>query len=114
MQLKDLVANNQVIDLNTLTNDKQLVEEVQTRLSALGLLQVSDIDGKFGPITKDALTRFCDIVHLNNMNTGMFGSSFAKKLGEVRAPLVSLSTRPLVGSPPSALQKALGFTLPHE
>lgn len=114
MELQDLIKNNQVIDLNTLTNDKQLVEEIQTRLSALGLLQVSDIDGKLGPLTRNALTRFCDIVHLNNMNTGLFGSSFAKKLSEVRAPLVDLPVQPLVGPLPDVLSKALDFTLLHE
>lgn len=55
MELETILDKNQVIDLETLTNDKELVKEIQTRLSTLGLLQISNInsgiDGIFGPVT---------------------------------------------------------------
>lgn len=96
MKLETILNKNQVIDLETLTNDKELVKEIQTRLSSLGLLQISNtnygIDGIFGPITKAALERLCDIVDLNNMSTGLFGPTFAKKLIELRGPLVTTVT----------------------
>lgn len=113
MKLKDILENNQVINLETLTKNKQLIEEIQTRLSALGLLQQSSVDGIFGPMTRAALTRFCDIIGLNNMSTGLFGPTFAKKLIEVRGPLV-ISTPSSPGGVSNALTTALELTLQFE
>lgn len=118
MELETILNKNQVIDLETLTNDKELVKEIQSRLSALGLLQLSNInqgiDGIFGPITKAALERFCDLVDINNMNTGLFGPTFAKKLIELRGPLVNNTTPDSSNIASDALTTALKLTLKFE
>ena len=118
MELETILDKNQVIDLETLTNDKELVKEIQTRLSTLGLLQLSNInhgiDGIFGPVTKAALERFCDIVDLNNMSTGSFGPTFAKKLIELRGPLVTTVTPDSSNVASDALTTALKLTLKFE
>ena len=118
MELETILDKNQVIDLDTLTNDKELVKEIQTRLSTLGLLQISDInsgiDGIFGSVTKAALERFCEIVDINNMNTGLFGSTFAKKLIELRGPLVTAVTPDSSDAASDALGTALKLTLKFE
>lgn len=118
MELETILDKNQVIDLETLTNDKELVKEIQTRLSTLGLLQISDIshgiDGIFGPVTKGALERFCEIVDLNNMSTGLFGPTFAKKLIELRGPLVTTVTPDSSDAASDALATALELTLIFE
>ena len=118
MELETILNKNQVIDLETLTNDKELVKEIQTRLSTLGLLQISDInsgiDGIFGPVTKAGLERFCEIVDLNNMSTGLFGPTFAKKLIELRGPLVTTVTPDSSAAASDALATALELTLKFE
>lgn len=59
MELETILEKNQVIDLETLTNHKELVKEIQSRLSTLGLLQISNInygiDGIFESKTTAAL-----------------------------------------------------------
>ncbi len=117
MQLKDLVEQNKVIDLATLTSDGNLVGEIQTRLSALGFLKSNSsnagIDHIFGPATKAALASFCETVHLNNMNTGLFGPSFAQKLINIRPPVVTTDSSTLGVTPSNSdiLSIALKFTL---
>lgn len=116
MKLADIVNNQKVISLETLTNDQELVREIQTRLSEIGLLKPSDIDAIFGPITKAALSNFCKEVFLDNIDTGLFGPTFAKKLIEFRGPLetehpVNFN---LQSNLPDALTTALQFTLRWE
>lgn len=117
MHLKDLVEHNTVINLSTLTSDKELVTDLQTRLSAIGFMQGTDIstaiDGVFGAVTKDALDRFCQAVHLNNSSTGIFGPTFARKLIEMRPPVMPIAPTRItnIQSPSDALAKALKFTL---
>jgi lysozyme family protein len=119
MQLKDLVEQNKVINLATLTSDKQLVKDLQTRLSAIGFLLGdvnTTIDGIFGSVTKAALENFCKSAHLNNAATGLFGPTFARKLVEVRPPMAAAPPT-LIASPLSkndALATALKFTLQWE
>ncbi len=117
MHLKDLVEHNAVVNLAKLTSDKELITDLQTRLSAIGFMQGTDIstaiDGVFGAATKDALDRFCKAVHLNNSSTGVFGATFARKLIEMRPP-VMLTTPTLEAKKqptPDALTTALKFTL---
>lgn len=116
MRLKDLVEHNTVVNLSTLTSDKELVTDLQTRLSAIGFLTgdlSTAIDGVFGAVTKDALDRFCKAVHLNNSSTGVFGATFARKLIDTRPPVMPV--KPTLVSKPQptsdALAKALKFTL---
>jgi hypothetical protein len=81
MKLERMTAENVVINLGRLMSDPELITEIQTRLAALGLLNSpDDINGDWGPITEQALNRFCDAVFLNNMRTGQFGKAFADKL----------------------------------
>lgn len=80
MKLEDLINNEQVIDLLTLKQDEELMEQIQTQLSHLQLYPSSDIDGLYGQKTEEALTEFANAWHLNNMQTGQFGKTFAEKL----------------------------------
>ncbi len=117
MHLKDLVERNAVVNLATLTSDKELIIDLQTRLSAIGFMPGTDIstaiDGVFGAVTQDALDRFCKAVHLNNASTGIFGATFARKLIDMRPPVMPVT--PTLGAknqPTSdALAAALKFTL---
>ncbi len=112
MKLEDIVSQNKIVSLNELTSDRALVKDIQTRLSALGLMQVTDIDGTYDPTTEAALKRFCVSVNLDNSVTKLFGPTFAKKLIGTRAPIVNLSTRPrATPAAPDALATALKFTL---
>ena len=114
-KLGEILKNKRVIKLDKLTADKELVREIQRRLNALGLLQLSDVDGNFGNVTKNALTRFCDSVFLNNMNTGSFGPTFFQKLMDRRGTpgVISFSTD-APGSLAKKLAIALQFTLEWE
>ncbi|MCY7273746.1 MAG: peptidoglycan-binding protein [Phormidesmis sp. CAN_BIN44] len=116
MHLKDLVEHNAVVNLSTLTSDKELVTDLQTRLSAIGFLTgdlSKAIDGVFGAVTKDALDRFCKAVHLNNSSTGVFGATFARKLIDTRPPVMPVTPTLVSKLQPTsdALAKALKFTL---
>ncbi len=116
MQLKDLVERNVVVNLSTLTSDKELVTDLQTRLSAIGFLTgdlSKAIDGVFGAATKDALDRFCKAVHLNNSSTGVFGATFARKLIDIRPPVMPVAPALVAKSQSTsdALAMALKFTL---
>jgi hypothetical protein len=117
MQLKDLVEQNKVVNLATLTSDRDLVGEIQTRLSSLGFLKGdsinSGIDHIFGPVTRAALANFCETAHLNNMSTGLFGPTFAQKLINARPPIVATDLTTLGGASSNfdVLSVALKFTL---
>lgn len=112
MKLEEIVTLNKVVGLNTLTSDSELIKDIQTRLSALGLLPVNEIDGVYGPITETALKRFCETAHLDNPVTGLFGPTFATRLMTTRGPLVN---PPVIASSKLAksdiLSTALKFTL---
>ena len=116
MKLENIANQNLVINWNTLTNDRELVKDIQIRLCEIGLLQISDFDGIFSPVTKAALSRFCEIVFLNNISTGLFGRTFAKKLMEFPSaikndtPVISQSASEI----PPKLETALKFTLKWE
>lgn len=77
--LEQMESQNLVISLADLKKDTELLEEIQTRLKALGLYS-SNIDGLWGPGTEQGVEQFCQTVHLNSMDTGIFGASFAKAL----------------------------------
>jgi peptidoglycan hydrolase-like protein with peptidoglycan-binding domain len=114
-KIGEILKNNRVINLNELTADKELVREIQSRLNAIGLLKLSDVNGIFGNVTRNALTRFTDSVFLNNMNTGLFGKTFFQKLMEIRGtPIVITFPIDPPGSLPEKLATALEFTLKWE
>lgn len=80
MKLEDIINQNLVIDLTTLKTDEELIEQIQTKLSNLGLYPSSIIDGLYGNRTETALIDFTDAVQLDNMVTGKFGGTFAEKI----------------------------------
>lgn len=84
MKLVDISASNKVIDLQTLKADQELVTEIQTRLSKLLLYPSSGIDGLYGQVTEAAIALFCEALHLDNMQTGKFGKTFAEQLQTVK------------------------------
>jgi hypothetical protein len=114
-KIGEILKNNRVINLNELTADKELVREIQSRLNAIGLLKLSDVNGIFGNVTRNALTRFTDSVFFNNMNTGLFGKTFFQKLMELRGtPIVVTFPIDPPGSLPENLAIALKFTFQWE
>jgi peptidoglycan hydrolase-like protein with peptidoglycan-binding domain len=106
MKLATIVSDSKVIDWKTLTGDQELVREIQNRLSEIGLLKESKLDGTFDPLTKAAIIGFSQNVFLDNGKTGLFGPTFAKKLIEL-SPTVKTDEN-------SALEIALKFTLQWE
>jgi peptidoglycan hydrolase-like protein with peptidoglycan-binding domain len=110
------LSKGQVISLETLTKDKEMITDIQTELSEIGVLSATDIDGIFGPETAAALTLFCDAVDLNNMSTHFFGPTFATKLINFRGPIKTNQTSSLTTAPnpTDALAKALKLTLKFE
>ncbi|MFM7382470.1 MAG: peptidoglycan-binding protein [Microcystaceae cyanobacterium] len=82
--LQQMESQNLVIALADLKKEVDLLKEIQTRLKALGLYTIA-IDGLWGPSTENAMDQFCDSVHLNCMDTGLFGPTFAKALLETQA-----------------------------
>ena len=87
MKLQDIFNDNLVITLDELKNDSELVQQIETRLKDLDLLDQSEVDGNYTSETETALTEFCRLVFLNNMTTGLFGKTFAKKLIEMPGPI---------------------------
>lgn len=92
--LEQMESQNLVISLSDLKKDDVLVKEIQTRLQALGLYSLT-IDGLWGPKTEQGLEQFCPAVHLNCIDTGLFGSNFAKALLDTK----SLDNTGLYGVP---------------
>jgi peptidoglycan hydrolase-like protein with peptidoglycan-binding domain len=106
MKLATLVKDSKVLDWQTLGRDKELVSEIQNRLSEIGFLKESKLDGNFDPLTKTAIIGFSQTVSLDNGKTGLFGPTFAKKLIEL-SPTVNPDET-------GALEIALKFTLQWE
>lgn len=77
--LEQIQSQNLVISLADLKKEIGLIKEIQTRLQALGLYN-STIDGLWGANTEQGIEQFCQTVHLNSLDTGIFGASFAKAL----------------------------------
>mgnify|MGYP002783554467 FL=1 len=80
MKLQEIINQDTVIDLNALKSDKELIAQIQTRLSELGLYPKSRIDGIFGQETEAAIAQFCKALNLDNIQTGKFDKTFAQTL----------------------------------
>lgn len=80
--LQEMIDQKSVINLAELKKDVDLLKQIQTRLHELGIYAygANDPDGLWGPKTEQGLEKFVDAVHLNNMDTGLFGPSFAEAL----------------------------------
>lgn len=80
--LAEIRSQNFVFSLADLKVNRSLMKEIQSRLHSMGLYDYKpgDPDGWYGPRTELALERFCRHVHLNCMDTGLFGASFATAL----------------------------------
>jgi hypothetical protein len=87
MKLQDIFDNNLVITLDQLKGDSELVQQIESKLEDLNLLEVSEVDGVWKNTTEVALRKFCDLVFLNNMTTRIFGRTFAKKIIEMTASI---------------------------
>lgn len=84
--LKEIYDEKLVISLADLKKDDELLQQIQTRLHDLNLYSYGpkDPDGFWGPKTEGSIEKFCQAVHLNNMDTGLFGPSFAEALIETK------------------------------
>ncbi|CCI27659.1 hypothetical protein [Microcystis aeruginosa] len=83
MKLQDIFNDSLVITLDQLKADSELVQQIEIRLKTLGLLDTAEVDGVWRNSTESALVEFCRLAFLNNMNTKVFGRTFAKKLIEM-------------------------------
>lgn len=84
--LKEIYDEKLIISLADLKKDVDLLQQIQTRLHDLNLYAYgsNDPDGFWGPKTEEGIEQFCKAVHLNNMDTGLFGASFAEALMEAK------------------------------
>lgn len=82
MKLENIVREQIVKSLDYLKEDRELCEEIQTRLCVLGLLPDKGIDGLYGPQTKEAFEQFKQITYEANPDT--LGAGSAKKLLETK------------------------------
>ncbi|MEG3439784.1 glycoside hydrolase family 19 protein [Pannus brasiliensis CCIBt3594] len=84
--LQEIVDQKLVVNLINLKQDVTLLQEIQTRLHDLNLYDYGpgDPDGFWGPKTENGIERFCESVHLDNIETGLFGPSFAEALLEAK------------------------------
>jgi peptidoglycan hydrolase-like protein with peptidoglycan-binding domain len=81
MKLSDIIATNQVVQLDDLKLDEELVKEIQSKLSQLRLYPDGRwIDGDYGNRTETALQEFCDLFDLPHFQNGEFDKAFAEKL----------------------------------
>ena len=80
--IKEISDDHLVIPFIDLKRDDNLVKEIQVILKKFGLYTFgpNDPDGKWGPNTETGLEQFCDAVHLNCFDTGVFGPTFAEAL----------------------------------
>lgn len=84
--LQEMNDEKLVVSLADLKKDDELLKQIQTRLHDLNLYTYGseDPDGIWGPKTEDGIEQFSKAVHLNNMDTGLFGPSFAEALIETK------------------------------
>ncbi len=58
MQLADIVQKNLTVELNSLKDDSELCQDLQSHLHLAGLLPNNDVDGIYGPQTQQAFHQF--------------------------------------------------------
>ncbi|GAB4293909.1 MAG: hypothetical protein Fur0025_30350 [Oscillatoriaceae cyanobacterium] len=81
MKLENIVAQDLVVSLAQLKGDRELLVQIQQRLSALGWYPGGRwIDGGYGPRTETALAKFCAASSLDSLTTGRFDRAFASAL----------------------------------
>jgi hypothetical protein len=81
LKLQDFMDQDIKFGFEAIAENKALTIEIQTILVSLGLLS-STPDGKFGPISSDALKRFQEL--LKSTEKGFLGKDTAKKLIETK------------------------------
>ena len=81
LKLQDFLDQDIKFGFEAIAQNKSLATQIQDRLIFLGLLS-STPDGKFGPISADALKRFQDL--LKTAEKGFLGKDTAKKLIETK------------------------------
>lgn len=91
MYLKDIIAKDLVLTADDIKHP-ELLRQIQSRLSELGLYPRNSIDGDWGPNSQRAIIQFCKDNHLDNWETGKYGPSFAQKLMEAKP--VGIITKP--------------------
>jgi peptidoglycan hydrolase-like protein with peptidoglycan-binding domain len=84
--VQEIYDEKLVESLTDLKKDVDLVKQIQARLHNLNLYpyEADDPDGFWGPKTEHGIEQFCQAVHLNSMETGLFGPSFAQALIETK------------------------------
>ena len=91
MKLEEIVTKSLILDLEEVKADRELLQQIQTQLNFLNLYPSGRwIDGEYGTRTERALIKFCDLTHLNTMQTGKFGATFAEKLLQTHPAIFSL------------------------
>jgi hypothetical protein len=81
LKLQDFLDQDIKFGFEAIAQNKSLATQIQDRLVFLGLLS-STPDGKFGPVSSDALKRFQDL--LKTAEKGFLGKDTAKKLIETK------------------------------
>ncbi len=81
LKLQNFLGTDLRFDLEAIAADKVLTTQIQERLIFLGLLS-SIADGKFGPVSADALKRFQELMKIEEQ--GFLGKKTAKKLIETK------------------------------
>ena len=84
--LQEIYDEKLIVSLADLKKDVDLLKQIQTRLHDLNLYVygADDPDGFWGPKTEEGIEQFSQAVHLNNIDTGLFGPSFAEALIETK------------------------------
>lgn len=83
MNLQEIYERHLIYSLEDVKRDTSLLQQVQTRLQAVGLY-AGKVDGLFGPKTLKGLEEFCNSHYLDNLKSGLFGSTWAKALIEAK------------------------------
>jgi peptidoglycan hydrolase-like protein with peptidoglycan-binding domain len=81
--LENIESKNLIVPIAELKQDRKLLKEIQIQLERLGFYPYqtnTDPDGIYGPRTSSAIDKFCESVHLNCSDTGIYGPSFATAL----------------------------------
>lgn len=84
MKLEDIATKKLIVTREQITQNSELLRQIQIQLACLGYYPRSLVDGLWGPQTKASIAAFCSSRHLDNAKTGFFGSSFAKALLEAK------------------------------